>query len=315
MASAGCSNNAQSIMAPSGLEARQIAGLASFLFWSGSAILVLVVTSTGVAIFGSVRAKRIIASHQTVIALGLILPAVTLAALLAYSIWSTGRLLHSEDSKLHIKVTGQQWWWRVNYHANDGAAFESANEIHLPVGQPVVFELNTADVIHSFWIPALAGKMDMIPGRTTRLTLTAERPGIYRGQCAEYCGGAHALMAFSVIAVSPNEFAAWLERQRQIAVSSATDQSKTGAERFIAAGCGACHSVRGTLALGTIGPDLTHLGSRRSVGIDQLALTTDNIDLFLRHGQRVKPQNHMPEFGFLNPDDRRAIAAYLLELR
>ncbi len=147
----------------------------------------------------------------------------------------------------------------------------TANEIRIPAGRPIVFTLQSADVIHSFWVPNLGGKMDMIPGRTTHLRLQADQPGVFRGQCAEYCGGPHALMALEVVAMPPAEFEAWLQGQARPAAEPASEAAERGRELFLAAGCGACHTVRGTAAAGTVGPDLTHLGSRRSVGIDTAA--------------------------------------------
>jgi cytochrome c oxidase subunit 2 len=155
----------------------------------------------------------------------------------------------------------------------------------------------------------------MIPGRTTRLRLHASRPGIYRGQCAEYCGGPHALMAIQVIAMPPEEFTAWLDREAATAVVPTADIARRGGALFQSAGCGACHAVRGTAANGTVGPDLTHLGSRRSVGIDTLALTAQNIERFITHGQSIKPGNPMPEFRIFAADEIEAIGSYLAGLR
>jgi cytochrome c oxidase subunit 2 len=314
---AGCSDNSQSAMVPAGLEAGQIAGLSWILFIFGVLVFLMVLCAVLAAIHGPAPVRTALASRRTIIGLGLIFPATTLLALFIYGAWSTNGLLEVTDDPDQpiVKVTGEQWWWRVGYATRTGATFESANEVHVPVGQPVVFELTTADVIHSFWIPALGGKMDMIPGRTTRLRLTASRAGTYRGQCAEYCGGPHALMAFTVIAEEPDAHAAWLDRQSKPAQAPAGENERNGASLFIAAGCGACHTVDGTKAGGTIGPNLTHLASRQSIGVDQNRVSHDNIVRFLTAGQTIKPYNHMPEFGFLRPHERDAIASYLLSLR
>jgi cytochrome c oxidase subunit 2 len=218
-------------------------------------------------------------------------------------------------SPIAIEVVGEQWWWRVTYAGPGGTTIASANEMRMPVGRPVAFTLKSADVIHSFWVPSLGGKVDMIPGRTTHLLLTAERPGVYRGQCAEYCGGPHALMAFEVIALPPTEYDDWLRREASPAVAPASDIAQRGQALFIAAGCGTCHTIRGTAANGAIGPDLTHLGSRRSVGIDTLKLTHANLVRFIAENQHIKPGNRMPEFRIFQPDERDALAAYLISLR
>jgi cytochrome c oxidase subunit II len=314
---AGCSDNSQSMLIPAGLEARQISSLTWVLFLFSAFVFLVVMAAAFAAIYGSRFVREILAASKTIIALGLVFPAVTLLALFIYSAWSTNQLLAATEGpdQAIIKVTGEQWWWRVSYPTKTGTSFESANEIHVPVGQPVVFELTSADVIHSFWIPALGGKIDMIPGRTTRLRLTAERAGTYRGQCAEYCGGPHALMAIVVIAKDAQAYASWVDQQSEPARPPATDAERNGATLFAAAGCGSCHTIDGTSANGTIGPNLTHLASRHSVGIDQNPVSHDNIVRFLSEGQTVKPRNHMPEFRFLEPGTRAAIASYLLSLR
>lgn len=305
----------QSVLSPHGPQAGQIAILAWVLFAAGALVLAFVVAATWLAIRGSPRIRAALASERTVIGLGVIFPVMSLTLLLAYGMFlmraqATGAV---PANAVRVEVIGEQWWWRVTY---DGATpVASANEIRIPVGRPVALTLKAADVIHSFWVPSLGGKVDMIPGRTTSLRLTAERPGVYRGQCAEYCGGPHALMAFEVIAMPQAEYDAWLTRETDPARTPSGGPEQRGQELFVASGCGACHTVRGTQAAGTIGPDLTHFGGRRSVGVDTLPLTTDNIIRFVAHGQHVKPGNRMPEFRVLSADDQAALAAYLVSLR
>lgn len=314
----GCSSSdVQSVMAPRGMQAGQIAELAWLLFGFGTLVLAMVMGTAWLAIRGSSRVRGALAQEKSVIALGIVFPAATLTLLLGYGVWLMRPHLDMTNERNidRIEVTGEQWWWRVTYSGADGTPIASANEVRIPVGRTVEFTLKAADVIHSFWVPSLGGKVDMIPGRTTRLRLTAERPGIYRGQCAEYCGGPHALMAFHVVAMPASEYAAWLQREATPAATPATDVERRGQSLLVAAGCGACHTVRGTAAKGTLGPDLTHIGARRSVGIDTLPLTQENLVRFIVDGQHVKPGNLMPEFRIFQHEEREALAAYLLSLK
>jgi len=311
---AGCGTDVQSVMAPGGPQAGQIAALAWLLFGFAAVVLVIVLAALWLATRGSPRLRAALARERSIIALGLVFPAVTLTLLLGYGVWlMRTHADHDDRDVMRIEITAEQWWWRVAYAG--AAPIASANEITIPVGRPVEFILKAADVIHSFWVPSLGGKVDMIPGRTTRLRLTAERAGIYRGQCAEYCGGPHALMAFEVVALPSAEYEAWLAREAAPATVPATDAGRNGQTLFVAAGCGTCHAIRGTAAGGTIGPDLTHIGSRRSVGIDTTKLTHANLVRFIAEGQHVKPGNRMPEFRIFRPDELDALATYLLSLR
>ena len=309
---------AQSVLTPQGAQAAEITHLAWILFIGGTLILAVVVIATWLAIDGSVRMRRWLATESLVVVGGIAFPALTLAGLLAYGLL----LIHGgsgapgdRTDTLSIEVTGEQWWWRVDYPGPDGKRFASANEIRIPVGREIVFTLKSADVIHSFWVPSLGGKVDMIPGRATALRISAGRSGIYRGQCAEYCGGPHALMALHVVAMPNAEFQTWLAREAAPAEAPPGGEERRGQTLFLSAGCGACHAIRGTSADGVLGPDLTHLGARRSIGADTLTLTLDNIARFIAEGQHVKPGNTMPEFRIFADDERRAVAAYLLSLR
>jgi cytochrome c oxidase subunit 2 len=303
----------QSVLSPHGPQAGQIALLAWGLFALAALVLMLVVVATWIALRGGTRLRGVLASDRTIVALGLIFPAAVLSLVLGYGVFLMRAQATPSDDAIRIEVTGEQWWWRVTY--DTATPIASANEIRIPVQRPVLFTLKAADVIHSFWVPSLGGKVDMIPGRTTRLQLTAARPGIYRGQCAEYCGGPHALMAIEVIAMPQAEYDAWLAREAAPSHAPGSDQEQRGQQLFVAAGCGACHTVRGTAAAGTIGPDLTHLGSRRSIGIDTLPLTTANLTRFIHDGQHIKPGNRMPEFRIFSAEEHAALAAYLLSRR
>ena len=312
----GCGDN-QSVLNPKGPEALQLAHLSWLLFAFGTIVLLIVVLAVAVAIRGPRPMRAVLASARTVVWAGIVFPAVTLTTLLGYGVWLTraSTAVPGENGALRIEVVGEQWWWRVTYPQAGDSRIATANEIRIPTGRPILFTLQSADVIHSFWVPNLGGKMDMIPGRTTHLRLRADHAGVFRGQCAEYCGGPHALMALEVVAVPPADFEAWLKRQARSAAEPASQITMRGRELFLAAGCGACHTVRGTAAAGTVGPDLTHLGARRSVGIDTAAMTQANIARFIHDGQHIKPGNLMPPFRIFTPADLDAVAGYLAGLR
>jgi cytochrome c oxidase subunit 2 len=246
---------------------------------------------------------------------GAIIPTVVLTVLLVYGLASLPDLVApAPEGSLKISVSGEQWWWRVRYHSSGDQVIETANEIRLPVGEPVQFQLQSADVIHSFWIPPLGGKIDMIPGRVTRLALEPSRTGTFRGACAEYCGTSHALMMFRVVVEDKGAFVRWLDRQAQAAQIPASTFAVHGEQVFLASGCGACHSVRGTPARGVVGPDLTHVGSRLSIGAGILSNEPDDFLQWISRTDVVKPGVHMPAFGMLPAKDLQALAAYLNEL-
>jgi cytochrome c oxidase subunit 2 len=243
-------------------------------------------------------------------------PTVTLLALLSYAVWLMPNVrpwFGGHDGGMrHVEVTGEQFWWRVRYLDPGGAVtFETANEVRVPVGERVVISLRSPDVIHSFWIPVLGGKMDMIPGRENRLTLLAEKPGTYRGVCAEFCGSSHALMAFTVHAMQRQEYEAWFRAR----MTSSGEGSAEGLTLFLKNGCSACHAISGTQARGTIGPDLTAFGARGSVGAGTLANSVEHVARFIRNPGSVKPGAEMPHFSMLPDAEINLIAAYLAELR
>jgi cytochrome c oxidase subunit 2 len=215
---------------------------------------------------------------------------------------------------LTIEVTGHQWWWEVHYDSADPSrVFTTANEIHIPTGVPVAFKLIGADVIHSFWVPKLSGKTDMIPGQTNTMWLEASRPGIYRGQCTEYCGAEHALMKILVVAQSPAEFKAWWNKQLQSPAAPASGQSAAGQIAF-RVHCGSCHSVRGTDAMGILGPDLSHIASRRMIAANTYPNTPENLTKWISDPQGLKPQSLMqkPE---LAPNELADIRSYVETLK
>nr|WP_214474972.1 cytochrome c oxidase subunit II [Mesorhizobium sp. dw_380] len=217
----------------------------------------------------------------------------------------------SGTETLTVRITGHQWWWEVRYPKDEPSqAIVTANEIHVPVGEPVKVELDSPDVIHSFWVPNLAGKRDLIPGRPSELTLIADKPGIYRGQCAEFCGYQHAHMAITVVAESREAFDAWQSRQDAAAPAPDGDEGRRGQQAFLSTGCALCHTIRGTHASGTIGPDLTHLASRRALAADTLAMTPGALAAWIADPQSMKPGAKMPRIA-LSADDLNAVVTYL----
>jgi cytochrome c oxidase subunit II len=306
---AGC-DGPQSALVTAGADAERIAAL---FWWMLAGALIIWLLVMGIAVYAmrdrgfTPRAARIL-----IVGGGVIFPTLVLAALLGYGLRLLAELRAAEaGGELQIAVSGEQWWWRVSYLDADGETVELANEIRLPLGVTAEFHLSSPDVIHSFWIPSLGGKMDMIPGRQTRLILEPTRTGEFRGVCAEYCGSSHALMAFPVVVMEAAAFADWLKRQRQPAAPPTDSLAQQGRRLFLAHGCGACHTVRGTAADGELGPDLTHVGSRLSLAAGTLPNDIDAFERWIAHPQAVKPEARMPPFDMLDKADVRAIAAYL----
>jgi cytochrome c oxidase subunit 2 len=312
----GCGEH-QSVLNPMGPEALRLAQLTWLLFGFGAAVLGIVILAAVAAVRGPEPVRAVLASARMVVWAGIFFPAVALTGLLGYGVWVTRASIADpgEEGQLRIVVTGEQWWWRVHYPQLAGPAIETANEIRIPVGRSVQFELRSADVIHSFWVPNLGGKVDMIPGRATFLRLGADRAGVFRGQCAEYCGGPHALMAFFVIAMPPDEFDRWFERESQPVAEPPNPFLQRGRDLFLSHGCGGCHAVRGTPADGIIGPDLTHIGSRVSLAAGILPNNQGTLAGWIADTQTVKPNNLMPSFNIFAGEDLRAVAAWLESLK
>ena len=244
---------------------------------------------------------------------GLVFPTMTVLALLVSGLTVlddiTGRA-----ADFRVSARGEQWWWRIAHLSPEGEPIPTPNELRLPAGRTAEIELTANRVIHSFWVPSLGGKMDMIPGRTNRITLTPDRTGEFRGQCAEYCGGAHAQMAFRAVVMEPDDFETWLAGQAEPAREPASDAARRGRDLFLASGCGACHAIRGTEAAGRVGPDLTHVGSRTSLGAATLPMTAEAMRRWIAETDHVKPGVRMPQFGMLPAEDIALIADYLLGL-
>ena len=211
---------------------------------------------------------------------------------------------------VNLRVTGHQWWWEFEYPTENVV---TGNEVHVPVGRTIRVQLESADVIHSFWVPRLGGKMDTIPGHTNYTSFLAAAPGSYDGICAEYCGAEHAHMGFRIIADSLPDFAAWIKDQQAPAAQPTTDQQRAGLQ-VVSTVCAACHTVRGTPAQGKIGPDLTHVGSRQTLAADMMSNTPQNLATWLRDPQAVKPDNKMPNL-HLDQATIDQLVAYLENLK
>ncbi len=311
----GC-NTQQSAFHPGGPHADRVETLSWVMFIGGGLIFLLVIVLTAIAMFVAPERRQWMTNRRFIIWLGIVFPVVTLTALLVYGFTVARHLVTPGSPALRIEVVGEMWWWRVHYLDAQGTQrLVSANEIRIPTGRPIEFVLKAEDVIHSFWVPSLAGKLDMIPGRTNVYRFAADRPGIYRGQCAEYCGDQHALMAFYVVAMEPNDFEAWYAAQAQPAAEPVVTQLIQGKELFLQNGCGACHVVRGTRANGILGPDLTHVGSRLSIAAGTYPTNVGTLAGWISSSQHLKPGNLMPSFGNLQGEELRAIAAYLESLK
>ena len=296
----------QSALAPHGPEAGAIANLTGVLVAGALAVLVLVMVLAVLAL----RAPRPwLARTSAIVAGGIALPGVVLFALLVHASVVVPR--SNPGAAVRVEVVGHQWWWEVAYlDASGKRDFVTANEIRIPAGQPVELRLATADVLHSFWVPSLAGKLDLVPGRANVLTIAAEAPGLYRGQCAEYCGGPHALMGLHVVAEPPARFEAWREAQR----APARTGSSRGRDLFDSL-CAGCHTVRGTSAAGQLGPDLTHVASRVALAAGALPNDAASRSRWIASSQHVKPGNLMPEYPQLPPGELAALGDYLASLR
>ena len=308
--------------APAGPQAQLLDRLGDLLYLIAAVVFVLVVVALLAAVFRRrgegespeepARERRM--AMAVAVAAGA--TAATLVTVLLLS-FGTGRQLTATPSPeaLQVRVTGRQWWWEVEYRdsvANRWAT--TANEIHVPVGRPVVFELRGGDVIHSFWVPNLGVKRDMIPGQETSIWFQADAPGVYRGQCAEFCGHQHAKMAFLVVAEPPDQFTAWLERQRDTARTPTDSLGRRGQEVFLSSSCVMCHAVAGTPAGSRIGPNLTHLAGRGTIGAGTLPNTRGHLAGWIVDPQQIKPGVRMPP-NALEPQDLQALLAYLETLR
>jgi cytochrome c oxidase subunit 2 len=311
-----------SVLNPSSPQTRLIDRLWDAMYLVSAVVFVLVVLALllsafrrrdGEAAETDPRRER---SLTTAVSIATALTVLILFGFLVYDV-AVGRQLTRGLGKdaLQVRVIGHQWWWELQYR--DSVAhnwFTTANELHIPVGRPVALELLSTDVIHSFWPPTVSQKRDLIPGKDNSLWLQADTPGVYRGQCAEYCGQQHAKMAFLVIAQRPDSFASWLAAQRDTALTPTTELARRGQEVFLSSSCVMCHAIAGTPAGSRAGPDLTHLASRRTIAAGTLPNTRGNLAGWILDPQKIKPGTRMPP-NQLKPADLQALLAYLETLK
>lgn len=308
------------VLDAAGPGAREIAGLWWLMLGPGATIYLIVVALLLIAILrrrsetDDNSASDRVAVRWTLLA-GAAMPAVVLVGLFLVVLRIVGaRASDRSPADLLVEITGRQWWWEIEYHVGDSSeSVISANELHIPVGRRVEVRLTSADVIHSFWIPRLQGKTDLIPGMTTVARIQADVAGAYRGQCAEYCGLQHARMALWVVADDPEEFASWLARERQPAADAPDRLAQQGRIVFLRQ-CATCHTVRGIQANGRIGPDLTHIASRRSLGAGTLENNTAALGGWIINAQSLKPGSGMPNVR-LNAADFHSLLHYLQGLK
>jgi len=326
----GCGGHQQSVLDPAGTQADRIAQLWWFFFWLLSVIFVLVI---GVMLAALTRKHRGInqepletrhkPSEQTesglkrVVGAATVLTVAILLGLIVISI-ATGKsvsALGQQKNGITIEVQGNQWWWYIRYLNDDASKIViTANEIHIPVGRPVQIRATSNDVIHSFWVPNLHGKRDLIPSRVNAEWIQADHPGRFRGQCAEFCGAQHAHMAFWVVAESEQDFENWAEQQRRPAVAPTDPVKLRGQQVFLNSACVLCHNISGTPANGQVGPDLTHFGSRISIAAGTLPNTKGNLGGWIADPQNIKPGNHMATVA-LQSEDIDPLLEYLESLK
>ncbi|MER8574359.1 cytochrome c oxidase subunit II [Mesorhizobium sp. M1338] len=314
----GCSGN-QSALDPHGAPAMHVEHLIIGIIAICTVVWVLVMATLGVALLRGRRAGADNAKHEARLTMTVVAAVAATVAIIAgvtiASFYTTRNIGVPESAALTITVRGQQWWWHV-FYAGAGAApgFQTANEIHIPIRTDVHLRLESLDVIHSFWVPSLAGKQDLVPGRSNSVLLRAEKPGVYRGQCAEFCGLQHSHMAIMVVAEAPADYDRWAASQRGDAMTPADPDAAAGRAAFLAKPCAACHTVRGTPANGTTGPDLTHIGGRRTIAAGLVETTRGSLAAWIADPQTLKPGNNMPVVP-LTSAELQNISAYMESLK
>ena len=325
----GCGDGSHSALDPAGPQAQEITTLWWRYFWISVAVYVLTMASLLVAVCAKGR-KRIAddppivaperagEKRRTIIVGALVAGSAAILFYLMVAEFFTTRALGSlgtEANPLTIKVIGRQWWWEVQYlDPIPTNIVTTANEIHIPIGRAVQVQLDSRDVIHSFWIPNLHGKKDLIPGHPTTIWIKADKPGIYEGQCAEFCGFQHAHMRLLAVAHPPEAFTNWLAAAKQPASVPTDESAKRGYEVFMSKTCAMCHGIDGTPANGMVGPNLTHVASRSRIGANSFPTTRGYLAGWVLDPQHLKPGVRMPQHN-LSPEDLRALLDYLETLK
>lgn len=312
---AGCSGP-QSMLDPSGTGARDAADLWWLMFWMGTAVFIVVLALIGLAIVRGDRAGNTALTRngrqRMVILGGVVVPVVIIAIVFS---GSTRALLGMGDlrasSDVVVDVVAHQYWWEVRYPDDDVV---TANEIHIPVDRTVELRLTSTDVIHSFWVPQLHGKIDMMPGKTTSISIRADDAGTYRGQCAQFCGAQHANMALLVVAEDDETFQDWVAHQASPAEEPQEGSIiARGRDIYMSSACVYCHTIEGTVSNGDLGPDLTHLGSRETLAAGMLENNPGNLAGWIVDPQEIKPGNSMPAVD-LTGEELQALLEYLNSL-
>jgi cytochrome c oxidase subunit 2 len=327
----GCAG-VQSALDPAGPQAGRIGGLWWLMLYTLTAVFLVVMAVLLVAAFrprGAYRGETPHAPdtkpepdrerHMSRAVMGGMVVTTCILFVLLVSSFLTGRALYSiaapSEDALTVKVTGYQWWWKVEYdNRNPAYIVTTANEIHIPVGRPVLFKLKSNDVIHSFWVPNLHGKTDLVPGHETTTWIRADRTGTFRGQCAEFCGHQHAHMAFTVVVETDEQFKAWYDAQLRPAAEPSTPEQARGRQVFMSSPCIMCHRIQGTDAGGAVGPDLTHIASRPTIAAGTLENTRGHLAGWVADSQQFKPGNRMPPNN-LEPADLPPLLDYLQSLK
>ncbi|HEU4616565.1 MAG TPA: cytochrome c oxidase subunit II [Gammaproteobacteria bacterium] len=325
----GCASAPFNSTIGAGVEASRMAVLG---WWLIGLMCFLTVGMTVLVVWGALRRRGTFAEHLPydvdggkawILIGGVAVPAVVLTALFFVTLAEfDARPVGYKTADVNIDLTAHQWWWEFNYRRTgvDGAnelsdGFETANEIHVPVGKPIGVQVRAADVIHSFWVPKLFGKLDAIPGHINYFVFKAIEPGVYFGLCAEFCGLQHANMQFTVVAESPEKYEAWVERQRSPAKAPQTPELITGRNAFEENACALCHTVRGTRARGSVAPDLTHVGGRLTIAAGNLPNTRARMQAWIVNAQAIKPGNRMPPLEQFDGRTLNALAAYMESLK
>lgn len=313
-----CGGGEQSMFTTAGKGARDVAGLWWLMFWLSTAVFVVVLILLAVAVFRGEKSrepKNALSKRsrlRMVVLGGIVTPLIIIAVVFTDSFRVlTGFADMRESSDLVVEVVGHQYWWEVNYPES---GVVTANEIHVPVGSSITFNLTASDVIHSFWVPSLHGKLDMMPGKNTSITIEPEEVGTYRGQCAQFCGLQHANMAFLVIVEEQEVFDQWLSAQAQPAAEPRADSIiERGRDVYASSACVYCHAIKGTASVGVLGPDLTHLASRETLAAGTLENNPGNLAGWIIDPQHLKPGNAMPAVN-LTGEELQAMLEYLNSL-